>query len=252
MRNLDIDIYLEYLFNIKEKTSSSFENDLLEQSPKVTNKFVAEIDENDFQIFLEKKLIKNPVLIPEFNVSDEIKYRFENFQKFLFLSLIKNFNRYRKIKNQDYVEKLNKIHPLSIAFMYCKASNRKKVDIIFNLFSKNGKMVKNDQLKEFFYSLFSINSIIYLKSLLEFYKDDEKCLSKFSEEFTNKLLELYKPINIINLSEGFITEMFEGSSELTRDELERKFVVAEANGLWIFYGAGIRNKLENHVSNNNS
>jgi hypothetical protein len=249
---LDLDIFLEYLFNIRQLVDKDAEQPV-EGSTDSTcfgNPIANEIHETMYNTFIFNRIIKNPIISEKLtNEQDNLKIEYKDYleQQFKFMQqayfayLSNTLKDKAKEELQEMTTSLNKIHLLALGFQYCQFRNRDKVELIFNLFFSKGKLVKSDRFREFIFFLLQVQSRIYYKSIKAYYEKDKPI---FSEEEDNRLNDWYSNKNILTLTDLFITSFFGGSSELIYDEVQRKFVEEDNNSLWIFYGAGVRSKLE--------
>jgi len=245
LTKIDLDTFIEYLYDIRADDNPE-ENQNQNQNQNKIPEFLNEVDEINYNQFIENKIINNPILSNEFAGKESQKSNFQTIMKNIF-DLLKNvMNAYLQLMNRETVDSLEKIYLVVIAFLHCQASNRKKVEVLYNLFSENGQMVYSEKLKTFIILLFSLHSRVYFMTLKDSYSDEVK----FSEDEIKKIREWYSIKRINDLADQFLKDFFGGDFnkknllKLIRDELERNFASTEKNFLWIFKGKGIRNKLE--------
>ena len=225
LKLLDIDMFLEYITNISEDT----------------------IDHTNFSLFVSQKIIENPLFSKEFMGEENFQkvQKVKDFMDILFNRLIRCYFKYRSLRKYQEIEfALDKIFLFVIGLLFFKASYKKKIELVFNIFSQNGVLVKNDsRLRDFIYLLFAINSIVYFKSLNEFYEKENK---PFGDEFKESIN--YSEEKIMERTDLFMEEFFEANEKLNFIEYEMKFHQEDSNGLWILYGPGVRSNLEKVAS----
>jgi hypothetical protein len=242
---LDLYSFFDYLFRYNSSLQEqAFEG---EQDGKRTSSFSNDMQETYFTEFVDKKIISNPILSSEYD--EKKKDLFKDFVVKFFYHLNEAYKNYlieSKTKSEDEansIEYLKKLHLLTIGFMLCNSSNRGKLDMVFNLFSKKKIIEKSTDFTEFVYLLIAINSTIHFKLLCDYGKN-------FTEEEKTQIESTYTYSNIFKLTNLFLQQLFHGDQEITYEELERAFVSPDSNLIWIFYGDGIRAELEKFKTNN--
>lgn len=185
-----------------------------------------EVAETNFNIFVEKKMLKN-VAISEWTLNDQKSYtRMKDYNDKFFDILFKAFKTFYKSTKNTKWEKKGKLpieNLIPLAILYGAGRNDVKFDLIFNYLSNStGVLELNDKVRFFLFSLFVIPSAVELfvyKQLSEEVEDYKQEISKF--DFTS-IFEGYEVKDSINSSAVMIKELFGESTSLTYDELRRK------------------------------
>jgi len=201
--------------------------------------FSHEIDEERYKMFVENKLIKNPIISMEIKNDDEnSKADYTNFLNSFFPHMIKTYISYKKFVNEPHenIISLTKTHLYTIGVSFCKSTNRKKVETIFDMFSADDQLRNSSKFREFLFMWFALNSRVYLTCLSDFYSPEEI----FTDEELKKAHELYSVENIIFLSDNVIKKLFGKAPDLLYAEVMKFFT----HNVWLFYGAAIREQLE--------
>ena len=210
--------------------------------------FLAELTKADFQVFLENKVMKNFVVFAQVMKDETNANIFKEFMVELFDALILCYVDLYKKKNpgvkvlKGQIKSLKKLVIISIGLLFCKSSNRSKVNFFFNLFlNENGRFEKSQDLEDFLFFLFIIPSTCSLRVVKKLGDRYEK-ITKIDDESYLKLLDAFEIKDILRLKDIFIKNFFLGGKTLTKTEFEFKFVNEDFG--WIFSTNGIRENLE--------
>ena len=235
---IETEMFLEYLINFRCTNESNYQ----------VNDNHDEIDENKYEVFVENKIIKSPIILLALGFSnDEIAIRYFSFLKSIFPILISNYLSFKKKNNEPFEDiiSLNKSNLFAIGFSFCKSENRSKINTIFNIFSKSGYIQSTARLREFLYILFILNSKVYIKCIQNFFSREEI----FSDAEMSKISEKFNVVNIIKFTDDFLGKIFQKNKSLSSIE----FFSIMSKNLWICYGNGIRYKISKKmklISNN--
>lgn len=184
-----------------------------------------EVMETNYNIFVEKKLLKN-ISISEWTLNDQKSYtRMKDYSDKVFDVMFKAFKTfYKSLKNVKWEKKVMPFECLvPFAIIYGQGRNDVKFDLIFNYLSNSsGEMVLNDKLRFFLFSLFVIPSTVELfvyKQLSEEVEEYKQEISKY--DFTT-IFEGYEVKDSINSCKQMITEIFGDADRITYEDLRRK------------------------------
>ena len=212
---------LDYISNLEEFNS---QQPNIPFSPSKKTKFNCSdaflntpFSNKNFSDFLEKKLLSK----------NDIKEMFsENIQKKFIQISNMLFEKYKILKNNNIVKK--DLIPLGL--MFCKSSNKGKIQILYDL-NSNPNFEKNDILFKFLKNIF-------LLCLIAEYSTKKSFDEKFSEEDNNEIIKISE-----DLANKFITEFFKDKNVIENKDFEKKFKIKTNDVGWIFNPNGIRNKI---------
>ena len=235
----EMDLFLAYLCEVRNESGVRKENRKPEHK--------TDLDQNQFEIFVDNKLMNNPILVVLMDSEDEIsKGKYTAFVKNLYVKLIKKFIFLQKKNNEHYedINSLSKRNLFTIGLTFCKSLNRNKIETIFELFAVDGKLTSTKELREFLFLLFSLNSSILLASISDYYDSVEK----IPEETYNNLMDEYNSEHIMKFTDNFLSKIFSPINNLTCDQ----FVTTIASNAWICTEEGIRAKIEEFSKNSSN
>ena len=236
LSHYEMDLFLEYIYDIR--------NDSLIRKENSKPEHKTDLDQNQFEIFVDNKLMNNPILVVLMDSEDEIsKGKYTAFVKNLYVKLIKKFIFLQKKNNEHYedINSLSKRNLFTIGLTFCKSLNRNKIETIFDLFAEYGKLNSTNEFREFLFLLFSLNSFILLTSISDYYDSEDK----IPEDIIENLMEQYNSEHILKFTDNFLTNIFNLNTYLTCNQ----FMTIIAKNAWICTDQGIRAKIEEFSKN---
>ena len=144
-------------------------------------------------------------------------------------------------KKKKYIIKRN---ILCLGFVYCQSSNIGKIRLFFDLFSKEGKFEKSNELNDFLISLFIIVSHSMVNARIEF--SGKHKIPKLKENELNMTYRISELKDSENLLKYFNNNFFKDKKSYEYSEFREKFINKVDTYDWIFSPNGIRYKLEHN------
>jgi hypothetical protein len=144
-------------------------------------------------------------------------------------------------KKKKYIIKRN---ILCLGFVYCQSSNIGKIRLFFDLFSKEGKFEKSNELNDFLISLFIIVSHSMVNARIEF--SGKHKIPKLKENELNMTYRISELKDSENLLKYFNNNFFKDKKSFDYSEFREKFINKVDTYDWIFSPNGIRYKLEHN------
>ena len=144
-------------------------------------------------------------------------------------------------KKKKYIIKRN---ILCLGFVYCQSSNIGKIRLFFDLFSKEGKFEKSNELNDFLISLFIIVSHSMVNARIEF--SGKHKIPKLKENELNMTYRISELKDSENLLKYFNNNFFKDKKSFDYSEFREKFINKDDTYDWIFSPNGIRYKLEHN------
>ena len=245
----------DFLFSLqKYDIKNALIKDLYENEFNIeynyNNEFYKEkLNYNDFQCFLENKIINHNNLYIQCKNNEILTNIFKENFLFIYKSLNDKLNQYfnniNNENNNNFI--IYKGIIICIGFLFCKSSNINKINILFNLFKNKENLFEfSNELKIFLLSLFLISSYCLLYSinkLSENYNEIKQIDKQTMKEFVN-ISELKDNINLINIS---LNEIFDNNINVNKINYNNFLIKFDSNKNslgWILSTKGIRNKLE--------
>ena len=164
---------------------------------------------------------------------------FQNICQIIYKSLEEKLTLYYKKKK--YIIKRN---ILCLGFVYCQSSNIGKIRLFFDLFSKEGKFEKSNELNDFLISLFIIVSHSMVNARIEF--SGKHKIPKLKENELNMTYRISELKESENLLKYFNNNFFKDKKSYEYSEFREKFINKVDTYDWIFSPNGIRYKLEHN------
>ena len=164
---------------------------------------------------------------------------FQNICQIIYKSLEEKLILYYKKKK--YIIKRN---ILCLGFVYCQSSNIGKIRLFFDLFSKEGKFEKSNELNDFLISLFIIVSHSMVNARIEF--SGKHKIPKLKENELNITYRISELKDSENLLKYFNNNFFKDKKSFDYSEFREKFINKVDTYDWIFSPNGIRYKLEHN------
>jgi hypothetical protein len=223
-----------------------------QDNDNTTKNYLQNITKPDFQVFIENKVMKNFLvssLIEKETDSDIFKAFMLEIYDSLVLCSIDAFKRKNpgvKVK-KGQIKSIKKLDIIAVGILLACATNRSKIDFLYNLFSQEeGYFKHSEDLEDFLYFLFIIPSTCGFRSIKNLGEKFPEQMDSLSNEEFYKKLDAFEIEDIHRLKGIFITDFFKGSNRLSKNEFESRFVTAtgEENFGWIFSSSGIRFMLE--------
>lgn len=237
--------FLEYVYSL---SIFSMENATLEDN--YANKpvsyscqdpwFNEEISEDNFQVFIDNKIIKHKNLYDK--LQDESK---RSVFKDILAKFYKKLNDKLKRANESFTFK--KYHALIPGFLFCKGQNITKIKFLFDLFAKDAKFSKTSEFTDFQYAIYLAASYVMLAVRVDLVgaTDDFQAMEK------SKIKELLDACqerdcsNLVNVTDNrFFGE--DGKKEYFIEDFKSLFTIAakEESLGFILTSRGIRYLLE--------
>ena len=219
-----------------------------------TNSLLHPFSEKMSNLFFNNKIIKN-VLLDQNKINDNDMSFFKSFYyKFAdtcttsFKSFCKNVMKV-KIKLPKGEDCFPKYYLAGLGFFYCKATNRSKLNLLFNILSNDQSEISSTDYKFrlFLYILLSIPSSLLISSYEKLAQEDEKIREIFPSELGEKLYKSYETNDILRALDLITKDLFGSNEEnqiknLNYEEFKTIFI---SKGLfWLFNPSGVRSYLE--------
>lgn len=237
--------FLEYIYSLSK---FSMENATLEdnysEKPTYTCQdefYNKEISEDDFQVFIDNKIIKHRAVYDKLAADAKKSQTFKDI-------LIKFYKKLdAKLKKGDSEFTFKKWHCLIPAFLFGKGMNVTKIKFLFELFAKEGKFTKSKEFSDFQYAMYLGASFTMLSVRVD--------LSNSSDEFPaidkaelKKLLDACQEKDCKNLVDVIDKKFFgeDGKKEYFFEDFKNLFThsVKEESLGFILSARGIRYLLE--------
>ena len=247
--NLLINVQLLEYINLLE--SFSLQTATLHHDGKYRSNFSSKdeflstiVHQEEFQSFIENKLLKIPDILEMFGEDQEyISIFTECFIK-IFYALNVRLNSYYKTNKEN---KITKRSLIGFGLLFCRGQNISKVKLFFDLFKdENENFVKSDNLNDYLMTIFFISSycLLDVRSKINM---PLKNLPKIENNLAYNLLNGngLAQKDCENLLKYFNENFFDKES-FSWEEFKTKFDYNQNNSFsWIFTTKGIRSKLEN-------
>ena len=247
--NLLINVQLLEYINLLE--SFSLQTATLHHDGKYRSNFSSKdeflstiVHQEEFQSFIENKLLKIPDILEMFGEDEEYISIFRDCFIKIFSALNVKLNSYYKTNKEN---KITKRSLIGFGLLFCRGQNISKVKLFFDLFKdENENFVKSDNLNDYLMTIFFISSYCLL-SVRSSINIPLKNLPKIDNNLAQNLLNgnglAQKYCE--NLLKYFNDNFFDKES-FSWDEFKTKFDYNQNNSFsWIFTTKGIRSKLEN-------
>lgn len=229
-----------------------------------------EFEDNDYTIFVQNKILENP-LMPK--IDDYSKNNFKKFLNFIYENIKEFHGVYEKY--DLYGLSVPKYLISTIGFNFCNYRLSQKVNVLINILcNEKGFISKSNHKVIKFLACYIRNAIIlpmkFLLFEIEYLNDEVNTwvtrdnyihLTENFEKTDDALL--YKrskdavPLNITESAQVFFSEVLVGifsgnKKELTKDEF-KSFLLdqGETGGFWLLFNEGIRKKFEVYIKKGN-
>ena len=245
--------YFQYLqlhdFLVLLQIFSTDENEV-DSDIKAYNKIITK---QSFTVFIDLKIIKHFLIFPDSSksnsFSEDFKLLYENFYEILFKgykTIVTSVTGEKFAKDKTNIKKLKILALMPLGFLFCKSSNRAKIETIFNMFAndENELTVDNKDFKVFICLMFSIPSGIFFITLKELSKEKDLLVGKLDDDKYQEIYSTYEIKDSLRNAEGFIKLLFNDKNVLNFDDFQNSITDSKLN--WIFTSSGIRNYLENN------
>ena len=210
-----------------------------------------EMSAEEFNIFLENKILKNYLLASLMNDKEEEILLFKAYAKLLFESLIESEKDHWRIKNPNmklkkgHIKSVKKLYVISMGLLFCSSSNIAKVEMLYSLFSnENNQFERSEEFENFLFYLFITPSTCSFRALKGVAERYPKKLEEISAADYTQKSDALEISDIIRLKDIFLRNFFKGAGTVSKKDYEEKF--RSENFGWIFNPNGIRLFLENN------
>lgn len=246
MRLFEHEINLFRLFEFNDFLNNLInfqESELVRQDSKSIEQFVVEnLTDNDWQQFLAKKIVDHSIYKESGNANENASALFVLYYTRLFFEMIKGQAAYRRFEGQGAQRLVNKRYIGAFGILYCPGRNADKIRYVFDMYSQDGKLKKNNEdLDNFiFYLIFlaTMGPVLAIRSLEG--SIPSEYLPKLDQETFAKVFEDYRTENFIMLTQGALNGLFKEKEEVTYEEFEK----ASVENNWLYQLAGIRSILD--------
>lgn len=254
--------------------------DYLNSKEKMIN-LEEEMNESNFKIFVNKKIVNNPLLKSQNFADEKILFVFQKYLSIIFADFQQFLYKNKRIENLNNIE-VPKYLIATIGFNLCKVQRGQKINILFNILANEEQIVKSNFRNNSFIASYLKNAaylgINYLldeidknkfvknedlstllggssqyKKLTETFafknpkEDDFSIIYKFKNKNLNKIQE----VEIGQIFEFFVSDVLKmifGSNrkrELTKDQF-KAFLCneGEGGGFWLLFNEGVRKRFE--------
>ena len=204
------------------------------------------LHQDEFQSFIENKLLKIPDIIEIFGEDEQTSTIFKECFVKIFSSLNVKLNSYYQTNREDKITKRNLV---GLGLLFCRGQNISKIKLFFDFFKdENNHFVKSENLDNYLIGLFFISAYCLLTIRTSINYPGQN-LPKIGNNLAQNLLNGngMTQKHVENLLKYFNEKFFDKES-FTWEEFKKKFEYDNSNSFaWIFSTKGIRSKLEDKI-----
>ena len=236
---MNISDYLDCLLNFG----------LMDKEKRLNKSHSNEMKLTVFTVFLECKILQNILVFSE-SGRNEVNYNyFKNFYINVFEFMYKSYKSFYKTINDEKLRQEEKSIPklglIPLGIFNCIGSNRSKLELVFNLCANEDYELETESkdLKLLVFFLLMIPSGIYLLTLNETAKEDDREREVFPEDEFIRIYDVYQVKDCLRGIEIVLEKLFKSESKLSYEAFEKN--VLEQKLEFIVSASGVRNFLEN-------